>query len=75
MYRPRKQWAWTAKTEQAYQNKRAKLAEQGHVTDEQVCQWFIDQGVDCTPGDVRPMMLDALAATPFERVIASLSEF
>lgn len=32
MYRPRREWAWDEQAEQAYQAKRAALADKGYVT-------------------------------------------
>ena len=74
MYRPIRKWAWDEKAEQAYNAKRAKLAEKGYVTDEQVCQYFIDNGVtDCEPQDIRPMILDAVTERPLESLLRSLN--
>lgn len=74
MYRPRREWAWDETAEQQYQEKRAKLAAKGYVTDEDVCRYFAEQGAPgYEPQDVRPLMLDSIVATPFERVISALS--
>lgn len=74
MYRPRREWAWDETAEQQYVEKRAKLAAKGYVTDEDVCRYFAEQGAPgYEPQDIRPMMLDAIVATPFERVISALS--
>lgn len=73
MYRPRRQWAWDDKAEKAYQEKRSKLADKGYVTDEDVCRYFAENGVDgCEPRDIRPMLLDAITASPFKRAMLSL---
>jgi len=74
MYRPQRRLRWNEESERAVSEKRAKLAEQGHVTDEQVCEWFKAQGIDCEAADVHPMMMDAVSASPFERVMASLAD-
>lgn len=74
MYRARREWAWNEQAEKVYQEKRQKLAGQGYVTDEDVCRYFAERGVeDCEPKDIRPMMLDAITASPLERVLSSLS--
>jgi hypothetical protein len=74
MYRPIRKWAWDEKAEQAYNTKRAKMAEKGYVTDEQVCQYFIDNGVtNCEPQDIRPMILDAVTERPLESLLRSLN--
>lgn len=73
MYRPRREWAWDEQAEQAYQAKRVALADKGYVTDEDVCRYFAENGVDdCEPGDIRPMMLDAVTERPLERLLRSL---
>lgn len=73
MYRAQREWAWDEKAEQEYTAKRAKLAEKGYVTDEDVCRYFAENGVEgYEPRDVRPIMLDAITASPFERVLRSL---
>ena len=72
MYRPKREWAWNDEAEKAYQEKRAKLANQGYVTDEDVCRYFAENGVDgCRPEDIRSMMLDAITAT-LERLLRSV---
>lgn len=74
MYRPGREWAWDDQAEQAYQAKRAKLADKGYVTDEDVCRYFAENGVDgCEPKDIRPMMLDAITERPLERLLRSLN--
>jgi hypothetical protein len=72
MYRPIRKWAWDEKAEQAYNVKRAKMAEKGYVTDEQVCQYFIERGVECEPQDIRPMIMDAVSERPLESLLRSL---
>ncbi|HCF2990420.1 hypothetical protein OD781_08985 [Pseudomonas aeruginosa] len=73
MYRPKREWAWDEQAEQEYLEKRAKLADKGYVNDEDVCRYFAENGVDgCEPTDIRPMMLDAITASPLERVLRSL---
>lgn len=74
MYQPYRKHRWTAESERLVAEKRAKLAEQGFATDEQVCAWFKSQGIDCEPADVHPMMLDAVSASPFERVMRALED-
>ncbi len=74
MYRPQREWAWDEKAEETYKAKRARLAEQGYVTDEDVCRYFEENGVpDCEPQDIRPMMLDSITMRPLERLLRSLS--
>jgi hypothetical protein len=74
MYRPRREWAWDETAEQQYLEKRAKLAAKGYTTDEDVCRYFAEQGAPgYEPQDIRPIMLDAIVTTPFERVIRALS--
>lgn len=74
MYRPRRQWAWDEDAEREYNAKREKLAAQGYVTDEDVCRYFAENGVDgVEPKDIRPIMLDTITASPFDRVMRSLS--
>ncbi len=74
MYRARREWAWNDQAEHVYQEKRKRLAEKGYSTDEEVCQYFAEQGVeDVEPRDIRPMMLDAITASPLERLLSSLS--
>lgn len=73
-YRPRREWAWDEKAEEAYRAKRARMAEKGIVTDEDVCRFFELNGVpDVDPKDVRAIMLDSITASPLERVLSSLS--
>jgi hypothetical protein len=73
MYRPRREWAWDEQAELQYQEKRSKLADQGYVTDEDVCRYFAQNGVEgCEAKDVRPMMLDAITERPLERLLRSL---
>lgn len=73
MYRARREWAWNDQAEQVYQEKRQKLAAQGYATDDDVCRYFAERGVDgCEPQDIRPMMLDAITASPLERLLSSL---
>ena len=73
MYKPQRRLRWTAESERLVAEKRARLAELGHVSDEQVCAWFKAQGIDCEPADVHPMMMDAVSASPFERLMRELS--
>lgn len=72
MYRPHRKLRWNAESERVVAEKRALLAEKGIVTDEQVCEWFKAQGVDCEPEDVHPMMMDAASMSPFEKVMSAL---
>lgn len=74
MYKPYRKHRWNAESERQVAEKRAKLADQGYVTDEEVCQWFRDQGIECEPADVHPMMLDAVSASPFEKVMRALED-
>lgn len=74
MYQPQRRLRWNEESERQVAEKRAKLAEQGFVTDEQVCEWFKAQGIDCEPADVHPMMMDAVSASPFQRVMAELAD-
>lgn len=74
MYRPRRQWAWNEAAEKVYEEKRARLAEQGHVTDEEVCALFLAKGITgFEPQDVKPAMMDAICESPLEAVLRSLS--
>lgn len=73
MYRPRREWAWDEKAEEQYAAKRARLAEKGYVTDEDVCRYFAEQGAPgYEPQDIRPIMLDAITERPLERLLRSL---
>jgi hypothetical protein len=73
MYRPRREWAWDEKAEEEYAAKRARLAEKGYVTDEDVCRYFAEQGAPgYEPQDIRPIMLDAITERPLERLLRSL---
>lgn len=73
MYRARREWAWNDQAEQQYLEKRQKLASQGYVTDDDVCRYFAEHGVEgVEPKDIRPMMLDAITASPLERLLSSL---
>lgn len=74
MYRTHRQLRWNEESERKVVEKRARLAEQGHVTDEQVCEWFKSQGIVCEPADIHPMMMDAVSASPFEKVMAALAD-
>ncbi len=73
MYRARREWAWNDQAERVYLEKRQKLEAQGYVTDEDVCRYFAENGVEgLEPKDIRPMMLDAITASPLERLLSSL---
>lgn len=73
MCRPRREWAWDDQAEQAYQAKREKLAGKSYVTDDDVCRYFAENGVEgCEPKDIRPTMLDAIMERPLERLLRSL---
>lgn len=74
MYQPQRQLRWTEDSERQVREKRAKLAEQGFITDEQVAEWFRAQGIDCEAIDVHPMMMDAVSASPFQKVMAALAD-
>lgn len=75
MYRPRREWAWDEAAEQKYKAKREKLAAKGYVSDEDVCRYFAENGVDgLEASDIRPMMLDAITASPFERLMRSFED-
>tara|TARA_R110002124_G_scaffold128157_9_gene288593 strand:- start:5216 stop:5440 length:225 start_codon:yes stop_codon:yes gene_type:complete len=74
MYRPLREWAWNEKAEQEYKLKRKAMAGKGYVTDEEVCGFFAENGIEnVRPEDVRPMMLDAITTSPFESLMRSLS--
>jgi len=73
MYRPRREWAWDEKAELEYAARRAKLAKKGYVTDEDVCRYFAENGVEgIKPQDVRPIMLDAITEPPLAAALRSL---
>lgn len=73
MYRPRREWAWDDEAEREYKAKREKLAAKGYVTDEDVCRYFAENGAEgVEPQDIRPIMLDTITASPFERVMRAL---
>ncbi|CAM5360379.1 hypothetical protein SSTU70S_05592 [Stutzerimonas stutzeri] len=73
MYRPQRQWAWDEKAKEKYAAKRARLAEKGYVSDEDVCRYFAEQGVPgYEPQDVRAIMLDAITAPPLNQLIRAL---
>lgn len=74
MYQPLRRSRWNEHSERLVAEKRAKLSDMGVVTDEQVCEWFRGQGIECEPADVHPMMMDAVSVSPFERVMASLAD-
>jgi|GEM_PF-6256049 len=74
MYRPQRQYAWDASAEKAYEEKRKVLADRGYVTDEDVCLYFAEMGVpNLEPADIRPVILDAVTASPAEKALRSLS--
>ncbi|MCF6783365.1 hypothetical protein [Stutzerimonas stutzeri] len=73
MYRSRREWAWDDEAELEYKSKREKLAAKGYVTDDDVCRYFAENGVEgVEPEDVRPIMLDAIVESPFAKVMRSL---
>lgn len=73
MYRAKREWAWDAAAEAEYKAKREKLAAKGYVTDEDVCRYFAEQGVEgIEPKDVRAIFLDSITMSPFERAMRSL---
>jgi hypothetical protein len=75
MYRPIRKWLWDEKAEREYEEKRGRLADKGYVSDEDVCRFFAEQGVqNVEPQDIRPMMLDAITTPPLARLLNSLSD-
>lgn len=73
-YRPQREWAWDdADVQAAYALKRAKLAEKGFVTDEEVAVWFLQNGASVRPQDVRAIILDSVIESAFSRLVRSLT--
>lgn len=73
-YRPQREWAWDdADVQAAYALKRAKLAEKGFVTDEEVAAWFLQNEVSVRPEDVRAMILDSVTESSFGRLMRSIT--
>jgi hypothetical protein len=73
-YRPQREWAWDdADVQATYALKRAKLAEKGFVTDEEVAAWFLQNGASVRPQDVRAIILDSVTESAFSRLVRSLS--
>lgn len=67
-YRPQREWAWDdADVQAAYALKRAKLAEKGFVTDEEVA------GASVRPQDVQAIILDSVTESAFSRLVRSLT--
>ena len=73
MFQAKREWTWDEEAECEYRAKREKLTVMGYPTDEDVCRYFAESGVHgVEPNDLRPIMLDTITASPFDRVMRSL---